>query len=181
VGRIEYQACIAIHVATLQHGRASDGGGMSGPHISCLHRRRVYCYIYEVCGKRLRGMRRVSGRYRVLDYLAPHSLDLLGFIRPNRDFSMGYGDSKQGNLDPSRPLCDLFQMVLSSHFSAAGGTGGALIRRMRMTEHEFLIFASHGRRQKFGAREPGSLLHDPALPRDPPVSGGVRRGAKLPD
>jgi hypothetical protein len=26
--------------------------------------------------------------------LSPHSLDLLGFIRPNRDFSMGYGESK---------------------------------------------------------------------------------------
>jgi hypothetical protein len=29
-------------------------------------------------------------------------LDLLGFIRPNRDFSMGCGDSKQKNAAPSQ-------------------------------------------------------------------------------
>jgi hypothetical protein len=30
-------------------------------------------------------------------------LDLLGFIRPNRDFSKGYGESKRKNYLPARP------------------------------------------------------------------------------
>jgi len=37
-------------------------------------------------------------------------LDLLGFIRPNRDFSMGYGESKQKNPVASQTLRQMSQM-----------------------------------------------------------------------
>jgi hypothetical protein len=55
-----------------------------------------------------------------------NGLDLLGFIRPNRDFSMGYGESKQKNLVSSQAVRVLSQAHSFSFLLAperAGKTG----------------------------------------------------------
>jgi hypothetical protein len=47
-------------------------------------------------------------------------LVLLGFIRPNRDFSMGYGDSKQKNRLASQVVCKMSQTIFLSFLIGSG-------------------------------------------------------------
>jgi hypothetical protein len=59
-------------------------------------------------------------------------LDLLGFIRPNRDFSMSYDESKQKNPVPSRALCKTSQARIPHYFSPPHAPPRALILELEM-------------------------------------------------
>jgi hypothetical protein len=67
------------------------------------------------------------------------SLDLLGFIRPNRDFSMGYGQKIKKNRLASQVVCKTSHATLFAPFFAKAG-GSA---RPRSTTMEFVIAEDH--------------------------------------
>jgi hypothetical protein len=73
-------------------------------------------------------------------------LDLLGFIRPNPDFSMGCAESKQKNPDSSQALCGLSQPPFSLMDAPVIGTRrttAGSIRRLGKDIAHISVFVKH--------------------------------------
>jgi hypothetical protein len=58
------------------------------------------------------------------------SLDFLGFVRPNRDFSMGYERKNKKNRLASQVVCKTSQLLSLSFFPRRAAAKATLIRRV---------------------------------------------------